>query len=169
MKSEHRARTTPRESRALNASPRISRLASKSKFLGKSWSRCARKSPRISPGITSRRRVNSRRGVSPMDKETSSPSPPRESVTEKNVGYSSPTVINAPPPHGYTWVDVGTRADVSISWLTNARRPSSCTVTLQHAATVGQPVDKLMSKANWRDRGAGWKNVACLPRSWSSS
>lgn len=56
------------------------------------------------------------------------------------------------PPHRYTWVNAGTRVDVSISWLTNDRRPSSCTVTLQHAATVGQPVDKLMSKANWEMR-----------------
>lgn len=48
-------------------------------------------------------------------------SPPRDSVTEKNVAYSSLTVINV--RRRADMPDAGTRADVSISWLTNARVP----------------------------------------------
>lgn len=150
-----------REPRFKRVAARIaSRLASKSEFLGKSWSRCARRFPRISPGITSRRRVGSHRAF-------------RRQFTDGQGNLFAVVAAAAiatawvchrekcrlffldcdkrAPPHGYTWVDAGTRADVSISWLTNDRRPSSCAMTLQHVATVGQPVDKLMSKANWRD------------------
>lgn len=136
-----------------------SRLASKSKFLGKSWSRCARRSPRISPGITSRQRVDSHRAFQRRftDGQGNFFAVAAAAIATTWVCHREKCWLffsdcdKRASPQGYTWVNAGTRVDVSISWLTNDRRPSSCTVTPQHAATVGQPVDKLMSKANWRD------------------
>jgi len=54
MKSEHLAltRTVSQKIRILNAAHIASRLISKSKFLGKTWFRCAKRSPHISLGIT---------------------------------------------------------------------------------------------------------------------
>jgi len=99
MKSEHWALTrtlSPRESRALNASSRISRRVSSRNpsFLVKVGP-VARGVPSYITGDYESTRTGRFDGNSPMDKETSSPLPPHESVTEKNVGYSSPTVINA--------------------------------------------------------------------------
>jgi len=140
-----------REPRFKRVVPHIaSRLVSKSKFLGKSWSRCSRSPLIYHRGL----RVDShrafRRQFTDGQGNFFAVATARVCHREKCRLFFSDCDKRA-PPQGYTWVDTGTRVNVSISWSTNDCCPTSCTVTLQHAATVGQPVDKLMSKVNWRD------------------
>lgn len=155
MKSEHWAltRTTPREIRALNASSRISRRVSprNPSFLVKVGP-VARGGPLVYHRGLRADGESTRIGRFTDGQGNFFAVAAAAAATawvchrEKCRLFFSDCDKRA-PPHVYTWVDAGTRVDISISWLTNDHRPSSCTVTLQHAATVGQPVDKLMSKA----------------------